>query len=298
MVANGVTRARLPAGNDALCTLDDPQRAGARAAEMGNDPLGRRDGALARAPRRLRSSSSAMRRPRCSTCSNMLDAGAPKPAAGDRHPRRLRRRGRIEAGALAAGRGGAFRHRAWPARRLGHGGRGRQCAGAATRNESGERDRRDPALRRWPRPGRPGADDRAGARSCPRRARPVWCYFCKQGRRGNARTIGRRHHRARSRPRDRAGLPGDDRGRGRRPPTTGRLPRFYDDGAPSASLTEMAAGRTLAVRRDGDPFFYGSFMHLSGALSHRFPETEVVPGVTGVAGAGARRARRSPGATT
>ncbi len=37
---------------------------------------------------------------------------------------------------------------------------------------------------------------------------------------------------------------------------------------------------------DGDPFFYGSFMHLWRRLSHRFP-TEVV-GVTGMAGAWTR----------
>jgi precorrin-8X/cobalt-precorrin-8 methylmutase len=35
MVANGVTRARLPAGNDVICTLDDPRVPGL-AAQMGN----------------------------------------------------------------------------------------------------------------------------------------------------------------------------------------------------------------------------------------------------------------------
>jgi precorrin-8X/cobalt-precorrin-8 methylmutase len=35
MVANGVTRTRLPAGNDVICTLDDP-RVPTMAAEMGN----------------------------------------------------------------------------------------------------------------------------------------------------------------------------------------------------------------------------------------------------------------------
>lgn len=49
----------------------------------------------------------------------------------------------------------------------------------------------------------------------------------------------------------------------------------------------MAAGRTVAVLCDGDPFFYGSFMHLWRRLAHRFP-TEVVPGVTGMAGAWVR----------
>lgn len=35
MVANGITRARLPAGNEIICTLDDP-RTPAHAAEIGN----------------------------------------------------------------------------------------------------------------------------------------------------------------------------------------------------------------------------------------------------------------------
>ncbi len=49
----------------------------------------------------------------------------------------------------------------------------------------------------------------------------------------------------------------------------------------------MEAGRSCAVLCDGDPFFYGSFMHLWRRLAHRFP-TEVVPGVTGMTGAWAR----------
>src|SRR3712207_7880397 len=35
MVANGITRSRLPANNEVICTLDDP-RALALAAELGN----------------------------------------------------------------------------------------------------------------------------------------------------------------------------------------------------------------------------------------------------------------------
>ena len=61
---------------------------------------------------------------------------------------------------------------------------------------------------------------------------------------------------------------------------------FYEEAAERLAA-EMAAGRMLAVLCDGDPFFYGSFMHLWRRLAHRFP-TEVVPGVTGMAGAWAR----------
>ena len=44
----------------------------------------------------------------------------------------------------------------------------------------------------------------------------------------------------------------------------------------SLAVAAVQAGRTVAVLCDGDPFFYGSFMHLWRRLSHRFP-TEVVP---------------------
>ena len=71
MVANGVTRARLPADNEVICTLDDP-RVPALAARARHHPLGRRHGVVARAPGRRARGRSAMRRPRsfaCSKCS-------------------------------------------------------------------------------------------------------------------------------------------------------------------------------------------------------------------------------------
>jgi precorrin-2/cobalt-factor-2 C20-methyltransferase len=39
----------------------------------------------------------------------------------------------------------------------------------------------------------------------------------------------------------------------------------------------------VAVLSEGDPLFYGSYMHLHVRLSHRFP-TEVIPGVTAMSG--------------
>ena len=61
---------------------------------------------------------------------------------------------------------------------------------------------------------------------------------------------------------------------------------FYDELA-AILATEMEQGRSCAVLCDGDPFFYGSFMHLWRRLAHRFP-TEVVPGVTSMTGAWVR----------
>ena len=56
---------------------------------------------------------------------------------------------------------------------------------------------------------------------------------------------------------------------------------------PNASPANWKAGRSLAVLCEGDPFFYGSFMHLWRRLAPRFP-TEVVPGVTGMSGSWTR----------
>jgi len=79
MVANGITRARLPAENEVICTLDDPRVPGL-AAQLGNTRSAaamelwreRLDGALVvfgNAPTAL------------FHLLEMLDAGAPKPAA-------------------------------------------------------------------------------------------------------------------------------------------------------------------------------------------------------------------------
>ena len=79
MVANGVTRARLPVGNEVICTLDDP-RTPERAAEIGNtrtaaamdfwlEHLGGSIVAIGNAPTAL------------FRLMDLIDAGAPKPAA-------------------------------------------------------------------------------------------------------------------------------------------------------------------------------------------------------------------------
>ena len=57
---------------------------------------------------------------------------------------------------------------------------------------------------------------------------------------------------------------------------------FYEESA-GAVAEHIAAGRTVAVLSEGDPLFYGSYMHLHVRLAHRFP-TEVIPGVTAMSG--------------
>lgn len=79
MVANGITRSRLPAGNDVICTLDDPavpelarkigNTRSAAAMDLWRDRLAGAVVAIGNAPTSL------------FRLLEMLDAGAPKPAA-------------------------------------------------------------------------------------------------------------------------------------------------------------------------------------------------------------------------
>lgn len=59
------------------------------------------------------------------------------------------------------------------------------------------------------------------------------------------------------------------------------LARFYDDWA--ERLREVAQTSDVVVLCEGDPFFYGSFMHLYSRLSG-VVEMEVIPGITGMSG--------------
>ncbi len=58
--------------------------------------------------------------------------------------------------------------------------------------------------------------------------------------------------------------------------------KFYDESA-AAVARHLDVGRTVAVISEGDPLFYGSYMHLHARLSQRYP-TEIIPGVTGMSG--------------
>ena len=57
---------------------------------------------------------------------------------------------------------------------------------------------------------------------------------------------------------------------------------FYEEAAASLA-SHLDAGHTVAVLSEGDPLFYGSYMHLHVRLAHRYP-TEVIPGVTAMSG--------------
>lgn len=111
-------------------------------------------------------------------------------------------------------------------------------------------------------------------------------HFCKRGRRGNARTIA-----------DAVVGPNPEREIALAYPVTTEIPAEHPDyaaalnpfyeAAAAALLAEVEAGRTVAVLCEGDPFFYGSFMHLWWRLKDRVP-IEVVPAVTAMSGAWTR----------
>jgi precorrin-2 C20-methyltransferase / precorrin-3B C17-methyltransferase len=66
----------------------------------------------------------------------------------------------------------------------------------------------------------------------------------------------------------------------------GALDEFYTEAA-ARLAAHLDAGRTVAVLAEGDPLFYGSYMHMHKRLAERYP-TEVIPGVTSVSAAAAR----------
>jgi precorrin-2/cobalt-factor-2 C20-methyltransferase len=109
----------------------------------------------------------------------------------------------------------------------------------------------------------------------------VVAHFAKRGNNGNARTIVGAHFRP-----EWIELPL------LYPVTTeidknhtdyrAQLADFYEESAHIIG-EHLDAGRIVAVLSEGDPLFYGSYMHLHVRLAHRFP-TEVIPGVTAMSG--------------
>jgi precorrin-2/cobalt-factor-2 C20-methyltransferase len=61
-----------------------------------------------------------------------------------------------------------------------------------------------------------------------------------------------------------------------------KIGAFYRETA-SAMAALLRAGKSVGLLAEGDPFFYGSFMHMWRRLAPDFP-VEVVPGVTGMSG--------------
>ena len=109
----------------------------------------------------------------------------------------------------------------------------------------------------------------------------VIAHLAKTGNASNARTIAAKHFR-----------PGVEELSLLYPVTT-EIPkedasyretlRAFYDGAAAQIAAHLDQGRTVAVIAEGDPLFYGSYMHLHVRLARRYP-TEVIAGVTGMSG--------------
>jgi precorrin-2/cobalt-factor-2 C20-methyltransferase len=67
-----------------------------------------------------------------------------------------------------------------------------------------------------------------------------------------------------------------------KPAYCSEIAAFYD-GCADALAAHLDAHRSVAVICEGDPLFYGSYMHLHVRLASRYP-TEVIAGVTGMSG--------------
>ncbi|MEJ2624380.1 MAG: precorrin-2 C(20)-methyltransferase [Pseudolabrys sp.] len=109
----------------------------------------------------------------------------------------------------------------------------------------------------------------------------VVAHFAKAGRVGNARAIVKDHLR-----------PGVTELPLLYPVTTEidrhapdyreAIARFYDEAA-AVVARHLDVGRNVVVISEGDPLFYGSYMHLHVRLADRYP-AEIVPGITAMSG--------------
>lgn len=63
---------------------------------------------------------------------------------------------------------------------------------------------------------------------------------------------------------------------------TAALREFYRESA-AVLAAHLDQGRTVAVIAEGDPMFYGSYMHLHVRLAPHYP-TQVIPGITAMSG--------------
>ena len=69
----------------------------------------------------------------------------------------------------------------------------------------------------------------------------------------------------------------------------GAMDEFYAASAERLAA-HLEAGRNVVVLAEGDPLFYGSYMHMHKRLAHRYP-AEVVPGITSFSAAAAALGR-------
>ena len=273
MVASGVTRKRLPADNDVICTLSDPAvpelaaklgtTRSAAALELWRDRLEGSVVAVGNAPTAL------------FRLLEMIEEGAPAPGRRHRRAGRLRRRRRVQGRAGRASVGPGPPGRARPSRRQRH------------RRRRGQRDRERGRVSDKPVSGRlygvglgPGDPYLMTVRAVEVIAEAdVIAYHSARHGRSIARSIAAKHLRA-DHIEERLVYPVTTETTDHPGGYQGAMDEFYEEAA-ARLAAHLDAGRTVAVLAEGDPLFYGSYMHMHKRLADRY-ETEVVPGVTSV----------------
>ena len=113
------------------------------------------------------------------------------------------------------------------------------------------------------------------------RAVDVVAFFAKRGQPGNARRIVAPLMAA-ARTELRLEYPVTDEIPAEHPDYQQKIAGFYRESAARLAAL-LRAGKSVGLLAEGDPFFYGSFMHMWRRLAADFP-VEVVPGVTGMSG--------------
>ncbi|MGL4395367.1 MAG: precorrin-2 C(20)-methyltransferase [Hyphomicrobium sp.] len=110
----------------------------------------------------------------------------------------------------------------------------------------------------------------------------VVAYFAKRGRQGHARTIVAPLLAEIAPTELRLEYPVTDEIPVEDPAYGSQIHAFYEASA-DALGAHLKAGRSVGLLAEGDPFFYGSFMHMWRRLA-AVHAVEVVPGVTGMSG--------------
>jgi len=109
----------------------------------------------------------------------------------------------------------------------------------------------------------------------------VVAFFAKRGMQGNARRIVAPLMEP-QRVELRLEYPVTDEIPAEHPDYQSQIADFYAK-ASSSLAALLEEGKSVGLLAEGDPFFYGSFMHMWRRLAEAFP-FEVVPGVTGMSG--------------
>lgn len=109
----------------------------------------------------------------------------------------------------------------------------------------------------------------------------VVAFFCKKGSKGNARAIVDAHIRPEIIEMPLV-YPVTVETQKDEPDYLRSIAEFFDRSAAKISH-HLDEGRTVAVLSEGDPLFYGSYMHLHVRLASRYA-TQVVAGVTAMSG--------------